>query len=203
MVKGKVNENVLSILENPTYLEVLLSIIIGKNYATAIARYLGKKQPTVTEQLKELEKFKLIRPLKREKSQKYEVNWDLLLETFYDIINETLKLRGKDFLSKEEEERIKKIGIKKIVPPMLIKDFLKEYFIFLKDLGGKRKGFDEIIFSFFCALNNLEESSYKKLIRKFGIDEKALKILANLMAFEIYGIEQTALETYLTFSSKK
>jgi hypothetical protein len=52
-------------------------------------------------------------------------------------------------------------------------------------------------------LNNLEESSYKKLIRKFGIDEKALKILANLMAFEIYGIEQTALETYLTFTSKK
>jgi DNA-binding transcriptional ArsR family regulator len=203
MVKGKINENVLSILENPTYLEVLLSIINGKNYATAIARYLGKKQPTVTEQLKELEKFKLIKPLKREKSQKYEVNWDLLLKIFYDIINEILKLRGKDFLSKEEEERIKKIGIEKIVPPMLIKDFLKEYFIFLKDLGGKRKGFDEIIFSFFCALNNLEESSYKKLIRKFGIDGKALKILANLMAFEIYGIEQTALEAYLTFTSKK
>jgi DNA-binding transcriptional ArsR family regulator len=203
MVKGKVNENVLSILENPTYLEVLLSIIIGKNYATSIARYLGKKQPTVTEQLKELEKFKLIKPLKREKSQKYEVNWDLLLKIFYDIISEILKLREGDFLSKEEEERIKKIGIEKIVPPILIKDFLKEYFIFLKDMGGKRKGFDEIIFSFFCALNNLEESTYKKLIRKFGIDEKALKILANLMAFEIYGIEQTALETYLTFTSKK
>jgi DNA-binding transcriptional ArsR family regulator len=203
MVKGKVNENVLSILENPTYLEVLLSIIIGKNYATAIARYLGKKQPTVTEQLKELEKFKLIKPLKREKSQKYEVNWDLLLKIFYDIINEILKLREGDFLSKEEEERIKKIGIEKIVPPILIKDFLKEYFIFLKDLGGKRKGFDEIIFSFFCALNNLEKASYKKLIKKFGIDGKALRILANLMAFEIYGIEQTTLETYLTFTSKK
>jgi DNA-binding transcriptional ArsR family regulator len=203
MVKGKVNENVLSILENPTYLEVLLSIINGKNYATAIARYLGKKQPTVTEQLKELEKYKLIKPLKREKSQKYEVNWDLLLKIFYDIISEILTLRGKDFLSKEEEEKIKKIGIEKIVPLMLIKEFLKEYFIFLKDLGGKKKGFDEIIFSFFCALNNLEESSYKKLIRKFGIDGKALKILANLMAFEIYGIEQTALETYLTFISKK
>ena len=203
MVKGKVNENVLSILENPTYLEVLLSIINGKNYATSIARYLGKKQPTVTEQLKELEKFKLIKPLKREKSQKYEVNWDLLLETFYDIISEILTLRGENFLSKEEVIRIKKIGIEKIVPPILIKDFLKEYFITLKDLGGKRKGFDEIIFSFFCALNNMKKSSRKKLIKKFDIDGKALRILANLMAFEIYGIEQTALEAYLTFSSKK
>jgi DNA-binding transcriptional ArsR family regulator len=203
MVKGKVNENVLSILENPTYLEVLLSIIIGKNYATAIAKYLGKKQPTVTEQLKELEKYKLIKPLKREKSQKYEVNWDLLLETFYDIISEILTLRGGDFLSKEEEERIKKVGIEKIVPPMLIKDFLKEYFIALKNIGGKRKGFDEIIFSFFCALNNMEKPSRKKLIKKFDIDEESLLTIANLMAFEIYGIEQTALETYLTFSSKK
>lgn len=203
MVKGRISENVLSILENPAYLEVLLSIIIGKNYATEIAKYLEKKQPTVTEQLKELEKFKLIKPLKREKSQKYEVNWDLLLEVFYDIVKEVFEIRKDDYLTKEEEEKIKKIGINKIVPPILIKDFLKEYFIMLKDLGGKRKGFDEIIFSFFCAINNLEEKSYKKLIKKFGIDGKALGILANLMSFEIYGIEQTTIETYLDSIDEK
>ncbi|MGB9760626.1 MAG: ArsR family transcriptional regulator [Thermoproteota archaeon] len=46
---------VLDTLERPAYVEVLLSIAIGKNYATSIARHLGKKQPTVTEQLARLE----------------------------------------------------------------------------------------------------------------------------------------------------
>lgn len=188
-------------LEKPTYAEVLLCIIGGKNYATSIARHLGKKQPTVTEQLKELEKVGLIEPLKREKSQKYEVNWNILLQIFYEIVNEVFNER-KEYLTKGEIKRIEKIGLKKIVSPVLIKVFLKEYFSTLMDIGGKRKGFDAIVFSFFGALNNLEKRHWRKLVKEFGIDKKSLSILANLMEFEISGVELTALETYLTFSRK-
>lgn len=54
LMKGDL-ARVLDTLERPAYVEVLLSIAIGKNYATSIARHLGKKQPTVTEQLARLE----------------------------------------------------------------------------------------------------------------------------------------------------
>lgn len=193
---------VIDMLEKPTYTEVLLRVIGGKNnYATSIAKHLKKKQPTVTEQLKEMEKIKLIKPLKREKSKKYEVNWDILLDVFYDIMNEVFEAR-KDYLTEGEIKRIKKVGLRKIVPPKLIKIFLREYSLTLMDLGGKRKGFDEIIFSFFSALNNLGKPHRQKLIKEFGIDEKGLSILANLMEFEISGIEQTALMGYLSLNSK-
>ena len=184
------------LLEKPAYTEVLLSIISGKNYATSIAKCLGKKQPTVTEQLKELEKAGLIKPSKRERSQKYEVKWDILLQVFYEIVNEVFKER-KEYLTKAEIKRIENIGLKRVVPPALVKVFLKEYFSTLMDLGGKKKGFDEIVFSFFGALNNLEKRYWRKLIDKFEIDDKSLSILANLMEFEISGIEQTTLMTYL------
>ena len=45
----------MNLLQNPTFVQVLLCIISGKNYATAIARVLKKRQPTITEQLKQLE----------------------------------------------------------------------------------------------------------------------------------------------------
>lgn len=186
---------VLDILERPTYVEVLLSIAAGKNYASSIARYLKKKQPTVTEQLTRLENLGLVKPLSRGKSKGYEVNWDLLLMVFYDMIREAGKIR-KGYLMREEIRVLKK-ELRKIVPPDLIKGFLREYFETFSDLGGKRKGFDEIIFSFFSALNSLDKPHWRKLKRKFNIDEKSLAILASFMQFEINGIERTALETYL------
>jgi DNA-binding transcriptional ArsR family regulator len=192
---------VLDILERPAYVEVLLSITAGKNYASSIARCLKKKQPTVTEQLTRLENLGLIKQLSREKSKEYEVNWDLLLAVFYEVIKETRKVR-KEYLTKEEKMVLKK-DLKKIVPPDLIKVFLREYFETFLDLGGKRKGFDEIIFSFFSALDSLDKSHWQKLKREFNIDEKDLSILTKLMRFEIDGIERTALETYLDSSSKE
>jgi len=193
-------EDVLDVLEKFTYTEILLYIIGGKNYATSIARLLKKRQPTVTEQLKVLEKLQLIKPIKRDKSKKYTVNWDILLEVFYEVVNDVLQNR-KEFLSKEEVKRIEEIGIENIIPPRLIKDFLGEYAFAYMEFGGKRKGFDEIIFSFFSALNNLDKSYRKRLVKEFDIDEKSLLALANLMEFEISGLEQAALMTYLDMSN--
>ena len=201
MKKEEEMDQIFDLLEKPAYTGVLLCIIGGKNYATSIAKHLGKKQPTVTEQLKELEKLGLIKPLKREKSQRYEVNWDILLHTFYDIINEVLDERS-EYIAPREIKRIEKIGLEKIVPPELLKIFLKEYFLTLMDIGGKKKGFDEIVFSFFAALNNLNKRQWRKLIKKFEVDEKSLLTLANLMEFEISGVELTALQTYLEFSGR-
>jgi len=198
----KMLDEVLEVLEKPTYTEVLLCIVSGKNYATAIAKFLNKKQPTVTEQLSLLEKLQIIKFKARGKAKEYEVNWDVLLTIFYDIIEEVLDARS-DFLSKKEIDKIKKLGIRNIIPPELIKTFLKEYFLTFVELGGKRKGFDEIIFSFFSALNNLEKRYMKRLSKIFGVDEDALYSLANLMEFEISGIEQTAIMTYLDMIGEK
>ncbi len=183
-------------LENPTYVEVLLCIISGKNYATAISRILKKKQPTVTEQIKQLERAGLIKPLKRRKAQKYEVDWGLLLDVFYNVVRDVIKLR-EEFLESEDLKEIERTNLQEIIPKALVEGFLKEYFDTLRELGGKRKGFDEIIFSFFSAMNKLDKFNWKRLVKSFRIDKKILADIANALEFEIYGIEQTALMTYL------
>jgi len=188
------------ILERPTYTAILLCVIGGKNYATSIARALGKRQPTVTEQLKELERANLIKPLKRGKSQKYEVNWNILFKRFYGLIGEVFSGRMDDLhlAYKEEIRKIKRLGWRKLVPPELFKAFLKEYSSIILSFGGMTKSLNQIIFSFFAALNNLEEKLWKKLVKEFKVDEKSLALLANLMEFELFGIELSAIESYLT-----
>lgn len=188
------SEEVVDLLQRPTYMEILLCIISGRNYATSIARALKKKQPTVTGQLKRLEKAGLVKPAKREKSLKYEINWPILFEEFYNIIEEVIEER-KNFV--RDFKRIRKLGLRKIVPSLLFKDFLKDYSSTLLELGGKKKGFGEIVFSFFAALNNLEEEYWRKLIKRFKIDEKAFSSIVNLMATEFTIIEQTTLEVYI------
>ena len=200
MENKKVDE-ILEILENITYTEVLLCLISGKNYSTSIAKVLGKKQPTVTEQLNKLYELGLIFLKERKKAKIFEVNWDLLIRIFYDIINETLELRG-EYISKEDLNKIKNCDLKKVIPPKLIKDFLREYYFTLNELGGKKKGFDEIIFSFFAAINNLEEEHWNRLIKLFKINGEILKVISNLMEFEIAGIEKVAIETYLDLGDK-
>lgn len=177
-------------------MEVLLSVASGKNYATSIAEYLKKKQPTVTEQLKVLESHQLIRVLKRSKAKEYEVNWNILLEIFYDVVKDTIENR-KGFLMGADAEKLEGKKLEEIVPTDLIKIFFTEYLPTFRDLGGKKKGFDELTFSFFSAINNLEERYSEKLKKKFDIDEEVLYALANLMEFEISGIEETAIASYL------
>ena len=188
----KGSRDVSEILDNPTYTAILLCIIGGENYAMSIARTLGKKQPTVTEQLKELEKVKLIIPLKRGKAQRYKVNWFPLIDKFYELIDDVFDERIDDLslsYSKEEIKRIREIGWEKIVPPSLIKLFLKEYSSTLLSVGGIVKNFSEIIFSFFAALNNLDKKLWKKLVKEFDLDEERLRLIANLMEFELFGVE--------------
>ena len=192
-------DRVLDILERPAYVEVLLSIAIGRNYATSIARYLKKKQPTITEQLAQLESLGLIKPISRRKSKEYEVEWDLLLMVFYDVIREASRRIP---LTREEKKVFKK-DLEKIIPPELVKVFLQEYFETFSEFGGKKKGFDEIIFSFFSALYNLDKPYWRKLENRFNIDGKNLAVLANFMQFWVNGIEQTALMSHLDSQSKK
>lgn len=64
-------------------------------------------------------------------------------------------------------------------------------------------GFDEIIFGFLGAFDELSKSEWKKLNRNFRVDEKSLSLVAHVAKFEIYGIEQVALTTYLEFSQKQ
>ncbi|MHA1832545.1 MAG: helix-turn-helix domain-containing protein, partial [Candidatus Baldrarchaeia archaeon] len=86
-------DKALDLLERPAYVQVLLCVASGKDYATSIARFLKKKQPTVTEQLQELKNAGLIRELERGKYKRFKVNWDLLLKVFYDTVNQLLDLR--------------------------------------------------------------------------------------------------------------
>lgn len=200
IMKVLVTKKTLALLENPTYFEVLLCIISGKNYATTIARHLGKTQPTVTGQLSLLEKEGIIVLKKRGKAKEYEVNWKLLLEIFYDITSEIIKGR-EDSLTKEEKEKLQKVKLREIIPPIFFREFLKGYFS-ASELAAKRKGYDEIIFSFFSALNNLDANYRKKLVKKFNIDDTALKIISNLMEFEVNGVEQTTIIKSLDATSK-
>lgn len=192
-------DDVTDVLENPTYVAILLCIINGENYAMAISKTLEKRQPTVTEQLKELERVGLIKALKRRKAQCYEVNWDLLLDVFYGAVSGILELREKYLAHgwKRELALIKKVNLQGIIPKALVEVFLKEYFTTFLAVGGKAKGFDEIIFSFFAAIYRLSKSKLRKLAVSAGIDEKVLLAVAHAAEFELYGTEIVALENVL------
>ena len=182
----------LDMLENPTLVEVLLCIVSGKDYSSAIAKALKKSQPTVTEQLKQLESAQLVNALGRKQALSFEVNWDMLLQVFYDVVFDILELR-EEYFSGIDLKRITRSSLEGIVPRILFKDFLKEYFSTVQDLGGKRKGFDEIIFSFFVAIERLDERDWKKLLNQYQLDGVNLRDVANVVGFEICAVEETAL----------
>lgn len=195
------SDDAYEVLEKPTYVEILLSIVSGKTYATAISKVLKKRQPTVTGQLNELERVGLVKALKRRKAQCYEVNWDLLLDILYGIVNRVVEVR-EEFILPNELALIKKTNLHGVIPKNLVEGFLKEYFEIHKDVGGKTKGFDEIVFSFFGAIDRLGKSEFKKLTTAFRIDERILSCIAHIVGFELYGTELTALQCYLELSKK-
>jgi len=196
-------DKAIDLLERPAYVQVLLCVASGKDYATSIARFLKKKQPTVTEQLQELKNAGLIRELERGKYKRFKVNWDLLLKVFYDTVNQLLDLRKNFIIDVDVKwaEKLRKAKLERVAPPELVKSFLTEYFSFSVDFGGKAKGFDEIIFSFFSAINHLDRRYWKLLVSKFEIDEESLAALADIMEFEIYGPEMSALTMLLESES--
>lgn len=183
---------VMDLLERYTFFEVLLCVIGGKNYSSAIAKTLKKSQPTVTEQLTRLRATQIIKALNRGNAQTFEVNWELLFEIFYNIVYQTVTVR-KECFQENEIKRLTRASLEGIVPRSLFKDFLREYYYTFRDSGGKKKGFDEIIFSFFLALAELDKADWKKIINQYGIDGDILATVSNALGFEVYGIEQTAL----------
>jgi DNA-binding transcriptional ArsR family regulator len=195
------SDDAYEVLEKPTYVQILLSIVSGKTYATAISKVLKKRQPTVTGQLNELERVGLVKALKRRQAQCYEVNWDLLLDILHGIVNRVVELR-EEYISPNELALIKKTNLHGVIPKDLVEGFLKEYFEIYQDVGGKTKGFDEIIFSFFGAIDQLSKSELKELTTAFRIDERVLSCIAHMVGFELYGTELTALQCYLKFPTK-
>lgn len=182
------------ILENPTYLETYLLVGAGTNYASAIAKKLRKKQPTVTEQLKALQKAKLVRPLERAKSQRFSVDWGPIIASFYMIVNDVLTHRdradGGKLLS-----RVKEAKVESLLPEEFLRRFLVEYISVYLNVGGKRKGIQELIFSFFRGIGDIDRKEWNDLVRKFHLDGKLLGEVAFAAAIEVSIIEQTALST--------
>ena len=153
--------------------------------------------------MQDLKDAGLVLELERGKYKRFKVNWELLLKIFYDVINQLLDLRKDSIVDVDVEwaTRIKNAKLEKIVPPELVKSFLTEYFSFFVEFGGKAKGFDEIIFSFFSAINHLDKPYWKRLIENFGVNEELLEALADIMEFEIYGTEMSALTMLLESES--
>lgn len=72
-------------LSNPGTSKVFLCIIKGKKNPKAIADFLGIRSPPVIQQLRRLQKIKIIELGEKEgKEQNYEVNWDNFLALFID-----------------------------------------------------------------------------------------------------------------------
>ena len=182
------------ILENPTYLETYLLVGAGTNYASAIAKKLRKKQPTVTEQLKVLQRARLVRPLEREKSQKFSVDWEPVIASFYMVVLDVLTHRdradGGKLLS-----RVKEAKVENLLPEEFVRRFLIEYISVYLSVGGKRKGLQELIFGFFRGINDVDRKEWNDLVRMFHLDGKLLSDVAFAVAIEVSIMEQTALST--------
>ena len=186
-------------LENPTYLETYLLVGAGTNYASAIAKKLRKKQPTVTEQLKVLQRVRLVRPLEREKSQKFEVDWEPVIASFYMVVFDVLTHRdradGGRLLS-----RVKEAKMENLLTGEFLKRFLVEYISVYLDVGVKRKGLQELIFSFFRGIGDVDRKEWNDLVRMFHLDGKLLSEVAFAVAIEVSITEQTALSDLALFN---
>lgn len=193
-------------LEKLEYVGVIIQIIDGKNYATAIAKALNKKQPTVTEQLNTLESLNIIKKIGRSKAKTYLVNFNLIYEYFYSMVGEFVSARkkGDDFgiFNVKELKKLNSKSIRDTIPKELIRGFLEFYAISAGLIGSKYKGFDEIVISFFGALEKINKSKKEYLIKVFKINERTFNTIINLMAFETVSVEKAAVETFLDETKK-
>ena len=192
------------ILEIPEYLELLLAVANGYNYASKIAAYFskegeiighGKKQPTITEQLHTLKKYGLVKEKGYSKSKIYEINWDKTVRAFYRIINIALD----DIVyawSEKDSKALKKIGVQNIVPTELIKDFFISHVDSLT-VGGtavKHKGISELTLGFFAAIIQLEDKYVNKLVKRYSINKAGLLKIADFINYYSYLPELLTLE---------
>ncbi|KXA91697.1 hypothetical protein AKJ64_04590 [candidate division MSBL1 archaeon SCGC-AAA259E17] len=193
------------LLSVPEYMAVFLFVAGGNNYASAIAKRLDKKQPTASKQLKKLEETELIEVAERGKAKKFKVNWDIFFEMFYNHLNSSLEYRKgtliediKDINSLQEE------GLRNLVPPELVKTVFKGYTSGIEVVGGgRKKGFGEMVMSFFSALKNMHEeiegeNYWEKLIEEYNVgNEDKLYELADTMEIYNWFLEYNAITSRL------
>ena len=149
------------LLENPTYFEIAIAISDEYNYATKIAKFLDKKQATVTEQLKLLEENKIIIPEKRGLSQVYSINWQILLGAFKEVTVEIIR-RQQKFIGHSIID-LRKFSIENALPHELIRHFLQKYSAELALIGATPKPLSVLVPSMVIAINNLTDIKLKRL----------------------------------------
>jgi DNA-binding transcriptional ArsR family regulator len=184
------------VLRKPAYVLVLLAIVAGFDYPSAIARELKKKQPTVSEQLKELKAAGLIRLGKRTKAQQYVVNWDPLIYELRYLMDVILKARGKSYRERSFLPRVEKVGFESILPQKLFQSFLKHYFLTLENFPGITKDFEQICLSMFKALDELDvEKELGPIAERFKANRGLLKDVSALIGLDVDHIEHLALQS--------
>lgn len=200
------------ILEIPEYLELLLAVANGYNYASKIAAYFskegkiighGKKQPTITEQLSTLEKHGLVREKEYSKAKIYEINWDPIIKAFYDITNSALK-DIKYAWGISDFKKLKKIGIRNIIPTNLIKDFFSSHIdaLTIGIITTKHKGISELVLGFFAAIIQLRKNKVRDLVEKYNIDEFSLLQVSKFASLYLYIQEFMTLQVISTEDDK-
>jgi DNA-binding transcriptional ArsR family regulator len=184
------------VLRKPAYVLVLLAVIAGFEYPSAIARELKKKQPTVSEQLMELKAAGLIRLGKRTKAQQYVVNWDPLIYELRYLMGVILEERGKGYRERSFLPKVKEVGFERILPQELFQNFLKHYFFTLKEFRGIMKNFEQICISMFKALDELdEEKELSPIAKRFKANQGLLKDVSALIGLDVDHIEHLALQS--------
>lgn len=189
-------------LEKQEYFDVLLYILDESDYASKIAKDMGKTQPTITEQLQKMEALSLVEALKKGKSKRYRVNYEILAEYVYSLVAEYRDYRKThDDIDRFDPEKLKKldeVAIRKALPIELIADFFNYYAIGIVDLvGGKVKPIDEVVVSFFGAIESLNDEDYFRLKEEYKVRKRSFDIIVDYMAFESIEKEKVAIITML------
>ncbi|MEM0144015.1 MAG: hypothetical protein QXL94_08790 [Candidatus Parvarchaeum sp.] len=192
------------ILEKPEYLELLLAVAAGYDYASKIANFFrdngriighGKKQPTITEQLHALKKLGFLKEKEYTKAKIYEVNFSRITARFYFVAETALK-DIKYTLGTETYDVINEVGVRNIIKEKLIRDFIISYLdsLTVGMIAIKHKGISELVLGFFAAIKKLNKEDLRKLAKKYKVNEQYLLLLAEFISFYSYIPEFTSLQ---------
>ncbi|MGC8662639.1 MAG: hypothetical protein ACP5RT_02535 [Candidatus Micrarchaeia archaeon] len=195
------------ILEIPEYFELLLAVANGYNYASKIATYFGregkiighnKKQPTITEQLHTLERYGIVKEKEYSKAKVYEVNWNPIINIFYNVVKTALNDIEYVF-GKKDVRKIKMVGLEHIVPSEFIKDFFSLHVdsLTIGVIAIKHKGISELVLGFFAAISHLEKKDLNAIIKKYSIDKPVLLEVADFINHYLYISELQTLQSLI------
>lgn len=208
MASKQISKQQIKTLEKPEYFEVVMQILYENNYASKIARSLEKKQPTITEQLNSLERLDIIIPLETKGgAKKFRVNFGVIADYVYSMILEfrDFRLSGFDIgiFGQSKLEKLDYKSIENALPRDLLKEFFEFYAIGQIDLvGGKKKRIDEIVLSFFAALDDLNNDERNRLIKEYEVKKTNFETIIDLMSFEAIYKERVAITTAIQMREK-